>query len=118
MFLWMMRGRCRVIATSPASRMFAVLVVEAVPEHLSGYLSRYMQEVSTGVFVGTMSGKVAEALWSRVQVASSTGRAVLVSSGGELEQGYRVRISGFNDREVRDFDGWECVVKRRSAGLF
>lgn len=98
--------------------MFAVLAVEAVPEHLSGYLSRYLQEVKTGVFVGTLSAKVAEALWTRVQETSAAGRSVLVTSGGPLEQGYTVRLSGFTDREVRDFDGWEGVVRKHPEGLF
>ncbi len=39
-----------------------VLQVEAVPKHLRGYLERFLQEVRTGLYVGTLTARVADNL--------------------------------------------------------
>ena len=43
-----------------------VLVLSAVPEGLRGHVTRWLMEISPGVFVGTLSARVRERLWDLV----------------------------------------------------
>ena len=55
-----------------------VLVLSAVPEGLRGHVTRWLMEISPGVFVGTLSARVRERLWEIVTENMKTGRAVMV----------------------------------------
>lgn len=57
-----------------------VLVLTACPEGLRGYLTRWLMEVSAGVYVGHVSRRVREELWSRAVEMIGSGRALLVYS--------------------------------------
>ncbi len=81
-----------------------LLVVERVPPGLRGELTRWMVELHSGVFVGTLSSLVRERLWSRVIDRVRDGAAILVYSAAS-EQGFTIRTYGPTSREVVDFDG-------------
>ena len=55
-----------------------VLVLSAVPEGLRGHVTRWLMEISPGVFVGTLSARVRERLWDIVTENMKMGRAVMV----------------------------------------
>ena len=57
-----------------------VLVLTACPEGLRGHLTRWLMEVSAGVFVGHVSRKVREELWDRVAELIGNGRALMAYS--------------------------------------
>ena len=46
--------------------MMVVLSLTACPEGLRGNLSRWLFEISPGVFVGNISARVRDAIWERV----------------------------------------------------
>ena len=85
--------------------MFAVISAEAVPDHLRGYLSRYLQEVHTGLYVGVLSRRVCDELWQRTITANTTGWAVLIRQDASLENGYDLDIHGKPNMTVLDIDG-------------
>lgn len=85
--------------------MFLVLKVSAVPEHLRGYLGRFLLEPSVGLFVGKVSVKVADDLWRRCCRAVLGGSVVMVRSDGSCEQGFRVSCYGLEGKELVDIDG-------------
>ena len=58
-----------------------VLATTAVPDHLRGALSRWMIEVTPGMFVGTLSAKVRDELWTAASAVVGDGAAVLVHPG-------------------------------------
>lgn len=89
--------------------MFAVLVSSAVPDHVRGYLGRFLVEVSAGVFVGVVSPRVTEGLWRRAVDGAQSGGAILVTSDSALEAGYALRVSGVVGRSLVDFDGLTLV---------
>lgn len=90
--------------------MFAVLVATAVPDHLHGYVSRFLARSDTGVYVGTVTPRVADELWEAVTSTIRDGKATLVTSSGATEHGYAVRLHGTTRTAVRDFDGLPLVV--------
>lgn len=57
-----------------------VVVLSACPPGLRGYLTRWMLEISAGVFVGSVSKRVRELMWKRITDMVRTGRAIMVFS--------------------------------------
>ncbi|NUL81823.1 MAG: type I-E CRISPR-associated endoribonuclease Cas2 [Armatimonadetes bacterium] len=81
-----------------------VLVMTAVKPSLRGQLSRWMIEVSAGVFVGALSARVRDGLWDIVTEEAGEGSAALVYTA-DTEQGFAIRVCGDPDREPVDYDG-------------
>lgn len=100
-----------------------VMILERVKPSLRGELTRWMMEVTTGVFVGTMSAVVRDLLWEKVRKSAIDGRCCLIHRTNN-EQGFDVRMWGFFDRDALDFDGlklisvlnarWSKMQKRKS----
>lgn len=67
-----------------------VVVLSACPEGLRGHLTRWLMEVSAGVFVGDASRRVRDELWSRILEMIGTGRALMVHSA-RTEQGFEIK---------------------------
>lgn len=55
-----------------------VLVLSACPTGLRGDLTKWLFEVSAGVFVGNVSARIREELWERVKGTAGSGRAILI----------------------------------------
>jgi len=81
-----------------------VLVLEKVPTSLRGELTRWMAEIQTGVFVGTMSALVRDLLWDKCVAKLEEGRCCQVYSTN-TEQGFSIRLRGNDTREVIDLEG-------------
>ena len=81
-----------------------VLVLERVPAALRGELTRWLQEVKAGVFIGRVTATVRDRLWDRVCTGTQTGSGFLVYPS-DCEQGYALRSHGHGSRRVVDFDG-------------
>ncbi|MER5295080.1 type I-E CRISPR-associated endoribonuclease Cas2e [Streptomyces pharetrae] len=85
-----------------------VIATTAVPDHLRGALSRWTSEVVPGIFVGSVSARVRDALWRTVTEVVGNGAAVLVHPAA-TEQGYAVRTAGTRRRAPVDFDGLTLI---------
>ena len=85
-----------------------VITVKNVPISLRGDLSKWIQEIATGVFVGNFNVRIRELLWQRVQEAAGIGEATLTYPARN-EIGYAFQISG-SVREVIDCDGIPLVM--------
>jgi CRISPR-associated protein Cas2 len=70
-----------------------VLVLTACPEGLRGHLTRWLLEVSAGVFVGQTTHRVREELWERTTELVGKGRALMVFTSTS-EQCFEVRSHG------------------------
>lgn len=90
--------------------MMVLLLVNA-PSQLKGYITRYLTEVHSGLFVGNPSARVRDLLWIRVQdLIPSSGRAVLVHNA-DNEQGYTIKYHNVCDKTVLDLDGMEIIAQ-------
>ncbi|MER6361793.1 type I-E CRISPR-associated endoribonuclease Cas2e [Kitasatospora sp. NPDC001527] len=63
------------------------LVLADCPAGLRGLLTRWLTEISPGVFVGDPSARIREVLWEEVRTYRGRGRAVLTYST-DTEQGF------------------------------
>lgn len=89
-----------------------VLVLTACPDGLRGHLTRWLMEVSAGVYVGNVSRRVREELWSRVVSMIGNGRALLVYTAPNEQ---RLALETFGHHWIpEDFDG--VTLMRRPAG--
>jgi CRISPR-associated protein Cas2 len=58
---------------------------------LRGHLTRWLLEISAGVFVGFVSARVRELMWERVVELAKDGKAIMVySARGEQRLAFRV----------------------------
>jgi CRISPR-associated protein Cas2 len=64
-----------------------VIVLTNCPAGLRGFLTRWLLEISPGVFLGAPSRRVRDLLWAEVRTYSGQGRALLAYTTNN-EQGY------------------------------
>lgn len=87
-----------------------VIVLVAVPTALRGHLTRWLVEISPGVFVGRLTVRVRDHLWTRiVKYMGDTGRVVMVHAA-DTEQGLEFRSVGSPWQPV-DWDGLKLVQR-------
>lgn len=78
-----------------------------VPRSLRGDLTKWMQEISVGVYVGNFNPKVREKLWKRVCENLENGNATLTYAQNN-EIGYNFKTINSN-RRVVDYEGIPLV---------
>ncbi|MCN9240673.1 type I-E CRISPR-associated endoribonuclease Cas2e [Streptomyces sp. RY43-2] len=67
-----------------------VIVLTNCPTGLRGFLTRWLLEISAGVFVGNPSARIRDVLWNEVQQYAGQGRALLAHTTNN-EQGFTFR---------------------------
>ena len=87
---------------------FTVITLKKVPDSLRGDLTRWMQEIATGVYVGNYNSRVREYLWKRVTDTIGNGEAIMCYSCRN-EIGYSFSTCN-TERKVIDFDGIPLVL--------
>jgi CRISPR-associated protein Cas2 len=85
-----------------------VIVVENVPPRLRGRLAVWLIEIRAGVYVGDLSVKVREMIWSQIEEGMEEGNAVMVWSTN-TESGFDFMTLGKNRRLPVEFDGLKLV---------
>ena len=93
-------------------RTVIVITLTDCPPCVRGDLSKWMCEISTGVYVGNLSARVRDELWERICENLRNGRATMVYSAN-TEQGYAFRVHNTSWEPV-DFDGI-TLMRRPSA---
>ena len=65
-----------------------VITITNAPMSLRGDLTKWMQEIATGVYIGNLSSRVREELWERVIQSVGRGKAT-ISYATNNELGYQ-----------------------------
>lgn len=85
----------------------AVIILKKVPQALRGDLTKWMQEISTGIYVGNLNTRIREELWQRVIDHVKDGEAIIsYYKRGEL--GYDFLVHN-GDIQKKNFDGLPLV---------
>lgn len=90
-----------------------VLTLTKVPNSLRGDLTKWYQEIQTGVYVGNVSARVRELVWERVVNNIGNGEATMVYNA-KNEVGYQFKTTR-KDKEVVDFDGIPLMMHKKHA---
>lgn len=86
-----------------------VLILTATPVGLRGEVSRWLEEVAPGVFVGNLGKRVREELWEKVVARLGGGRALMVyRAAGPQRLAY---VSHGHDWVPTDFDGLTLMLR-------
>lgn len=85
-----------------------VIVVENVTPRLRGRLGVRLLEVRAGVYVGKGGHRIRQRIWEEIVAGVDQGNAVMAWSTPR-EQGFQVRTTGQNRREVVNWDGLTLV---------
>ncbi|WP_262314602.1 type I-E CRISPR-associated endoribonuclease Cas2e [Lacticaseibacillus parakribbianus] len=86
-----------------------VVTLSKVPPALRGVLTRWYQEVQTGVYVGSVSARVRDQLWVRITRDIGSGEATMVYSARN-ELGYQF-VTTRRDRQLVDYDGVPLMMR-------
>ena len=92
-----------------------VITLEKCPLALRGDLTKWLQEISPGVYVGQVSARVRDNLWTRVCAESKSGRATMVFSARN-EQHYDFRTHNTLWEPI-DFDGIKLMLRPSASRL-
>lgn len=84
-----------------------VIILRNVPQSLRGDLTRWMQEIATGVYVGNFNSRIREYLWKRVQETMGAGEASMCFAARN-ELGYDFLTENAS-RSVIDYDGLPLI---------
>lgn len=80
-----------------------VITLTDTPPKIRGDLSKWMLEISTGVYVGNISSRVRDELWARICENIGKGRATIVYSA-QCEQHFKFKV--YNSHWMpEDFEG-------------
>lgn len=85
-----------------------VITVSSAPPSLRGDLTKWMQEIATGVYIGNFNSKIREQLWERVKRDIKGGQATL-SYRYRNELGYLFETYQTH-RQPIDYDGIQLVL--------
>ena len=80
-----------------------VITLTKVPKSLRGDLTKWCQEVQSGVYVGNFNARIRDLLWERILSNIGKGEATLIYSTNN-ELGYTFKTTR-KDKEIIDFDG-------------
>lgn len=86
------------------------IVLSVCPESLRGHLTRWLTEISAGVFVGKVNPRIRDKLWELIENECKTGRAMMTFTSRQLEQGYDFRVHN-HDWEVVDCEGLKLIKR-------
>lgn len=89
-----------------------VIVLTNCPAALRGFLTRWLIEISAGVFIGNPSARIRDLLWEEVQQYAGQGRALLAHTTNN-EQGFTFRTHDHGWHPV-DHEGL-TLIRRPSA---
>jgi len=90
-----------------------VITLTKVPKSLRGDLTKWYQEIQTGVYVGNVSARIRDSLWDRILKNIGRGEATMVYNTNN-ELGYQFRTTR-HDREVVSFDGIPLMVHLKES---
>lgn len=91
-----------------------VVVLTACPSGLRGDLTRWLFEISSGVFVGHVTARVRDKLWERIQEQIRSGRAIMVySARNEQHLAFRTHHSDWLPIEC---EGLELIRRPQYSG--
>lgn len=91
------------------------LVLTAAPAGLRGDLTKWLVEISPGVFVGDPGARIRDRLWARTVQLCRDGRAILVFSSNN-EQGLEFKVHN-HDWQPVDLDGITLMLRPAAPSM-
>ncbi len=87
-----------------------IMLLEKVPLGLRGELSHWLIEIKTGVYIGDVSARVRDKLWDHCLQSKRAG-GVFQAWNTNNEQGFQMRMSGIEGKDIFDWEGVQLVLE-------
>jgi len=81
-----------------------VFILQRVSPSLRGELTRWLLQPHTGLFVGTVSARVRQRLWARIDKSLKGGAAIMIYPAA-TEQGFAIETNGHTRKLIEDMEG-------------
>lgn len=91
-----------------------VVILILAPESTKGVVSRYLMEISSGVFIGNIKANIREELWDFVRGNLGKGSLIMAHSDNSV-MGHQIRTQNINKRTMKSLDGIELIYIENSA---
>lgn len=78
------------------------------PESTKGVLSRYLMEISSGVFIGNIKANIREELWDFARDNMGKGSLIMAYSDNSI-MGHQIRTQNINRRSIKSLDGVDLI---------
>ena len=91
-----------------------ILQLNACPAGVRGDVTKWLMEISTGVYVGQLTARSRDALWNRICKHAGAGSAVMVFSAHN-EQGFRYYVHNSMWQPI-DFEGISLMRRPLPSG--
>lgn len=92
-----------------------VITLTNCPPNLRGDLTKWLQEINTGVYVGRVSARVRDEIWERVKENAKSGTVTMVfSTNNEQRMDFRIHNTNW---EPIDYDGLKLILRPSPARL-
>ncbi len=105
----MIKTNLSITVNNTGDDMMVVITLSCCPPKLRGDLSRWMQEIDTGVYVGNLNARVRDNVWDRVCSNIGNGHASMsYSSNNEQKLEFRIHNTQW---EPVDYDGIKLIKK-------
>lgn len=88
--------------------VMTVVTLSKVPPSLRGDLTKWMQEIATGVYVGNFNTRIREQLWERIKQSVGSGEATM-SYAHRNELGYQFETFRTHRKNI-SYDGVPLVM--------
>lgn len=89
------------------------IVLVSAPAALRGAVTRWLFEISPGIYVGKISKRVREHLWNKISRELRGGTAMIISPV-KNEQGFDIRTLGPTRWQPVDHDGLTLIRRPRT----
>lgn len=86
-----------------------VVQLENAPNKLRGTLTAWCLEIRAGLYVGKMSARIRDSIWSMVTGVHNAEFSAVMLFSSNNEQGFSMRTFGKNRRTVVPDDGLELI---------
>ncbi|WP_370916851.1 type I-E CRISPR-associated endoribonuclease Cas2e [Corynebacterium sp. CCM 9204] len=86
------------------------IILSCCPPSLQGYLTRWLIEVSTGVYVGRVNTRLREKIWAIIIEEVGSGRAIMTYPDQTKEQGFSILMYNHEWTTI-DLDGLQLIMR-------
>ncbi|MCK7642061.1 type I-E CRISPR-associated endoribonuclease Cas2e [Corynebacterium sp. CCM 8835] len=86
------------------------IILSNCPPSLRGFLTRWLIEVSTGVYVGKVNSRLREKIWEIVLEEVGNGRAIMTYPDHSKEQGFSILMHN-HEWSTADIDGLDLILR-------
>lgn len=90
------------------------IVLSLCPPQLRGYLTRWLIEVDTLVYVGKVNAKLREEIWKVVVKYIKKGRAIMTYPSSQKEQGFDIRTHN-SQWKIENLDGFTVMLRPKTS---